>query len=153
VRFSPLWLERARTEVPPVGFEDPVHPALYQALLDGLEPNAPPDALPAELRDGWLALRRAEAELETLDLDRAYVQLVEALEARPHFRAWEALAERIRAAEGAELDGLVTEQRRLREELERRLGPEWMRRHLHLQLSRAGPRGRASTPRRSTDAP
>lgn len=153
VRYSPHWLARARAEVPAERFEDPDHRALYEALLGGLAPAAPPEAVPETLRESWLALRRAEEELATLDLDRAYVQLVEALEARPQFRAWEALAERIRSAQGTELDALVAEQRRLREELERRLGTEWMRRHLHQRLSRAGPRGRASTPRRSPDAP
>ena len=153
VRYSPHWLGRARAEVAAERFEDPAHRALYQALLGGLDPAAPPEALPPDLRDAWLALRAAEEELATLDLDRAYVQLVGALEARPHFRAWEALTERIRSAPAGELDGLVAEQRRLREELERRLGAEWMRRHLHQRLSRAGPRGRAFPPRRSTDAP
>jgi DNA primase len=153
IRFSPHWLARARAEIPPERFEDPDHRALYEALLGGLDPAAPPEAVPDRLRDAWLALRGSEEELATLDLDRAYVQLVDALDARPEFRAWEDLAERIRSAGPDERDGLIADQRRLREELERRLGAEWMRRHLHQRLSRASPRGRASTPRRSTDAP
>lgn len=97
---------RAVREVRPDWFEEPGHRALFEALLAA--PDVPAselaERLPAAAQGLWVALRESGATLTDAVLDDHYASASEALEFRPHWRAYQALSPAEKLVRGRELD-------------------------------------------------
>ena len=106
---APEWRLRARSDVPPELFEQPVLRELFEAVA-GLPATDPGETLPAGLSDraaaAWSRLRESAAALADRPLDDDDAGVVDYLQARKAYRAMKAIPD-------------PDEQRRRRVELDR----------------------------------
>lgn len=97
---------RAVREVRAEWFEEPAHRELFEALVAAPEVPASElaERLPASAQGLWAALRESGAGLTDAVLDDHYASASEALEFRPHWRAYQALSPAEKLVRGRELD-------------------------------------------------
>jgi len=140
------WRERARDIVPAEWFESAEYREIYGALLGrrsedpvALTETLSPAALPV-----WAELQASAAQLGGQQLDQIYEGACQTLEARPHFRALEALSQRMRVATPDEQTALADEKQRRLQELKDRYPQAWQQRsgwrRLRSGARRGGPR-------------
>ena len=142
---SPVWLERAREQVPADWFEGEVYRELYQVLAaPGGEcyQTEPPDTLPDAARQLWARLKQTESQLDAEGADGIFARACQILESRPYFRELDDLAGRMRQAPAAEQEALLTERQRRAQELQTRFPLEWKRRYLQRKFAQGGRTGR-----------
>jgi DNA primase len=145
ILHSPVWLERAREQVPADWFEGEVYRALYQALAaPGGERYRvePPDTLPDSVRQLWARLKQTESQLDAEGADVIFARACQILESRPYFRELDELAGRMRQAPAAEQEALLSERQRRTKELQTRFPVEWKRRYLQRKFAQGGRSGR-----------
>lgn len=129
---SPVWLERAREQVPADWFEGDVYRALYEVLAaPGGERYQvePPDMAPDTVRQLWARLKQTESGLDVEGADVIFARACQILESRPYFRELDDLASRRRQAPAAEQEALLSEHQRRMKELQTRFPREWKRRY------------------------
>jgi DNA primase len=127
---SEPWLERARESVPVEWFEGTEYREVYAALLQHRTGDpAAPDALSPAARQVWADLLTQGAELGGQQLDQIFEGACQTLEARPLFRALEALAERIPQATPEAQAVLAEEKDHLIQELKERFPVAWQQRY------------------------
>jgi hypothetical protein len=149
---NPHWRATARAEIPETLFEDPVLREVYRlAIGTGEPPMLTPDASD-DVVAAYGELSRLAGEVGDAQADQMYADTLSALLARPLWREYEAVVAAQRIAIPPEDTELALQERRLRAELERRFPLAWKRRGTGHQFHKSGPRGRTSSPRRSTDA-
>lgn len=121
------WVARAKGDgIRPEWFERPEYREIFAQLAAGA-------SLPDALSDGTQLVWQELKDGELGDIEKAgdvYEGAREALEARPHFREFEALQARIDVADPDEQDSLIRRQKEMRGDLERRFPNEWRRRPL-----------------------
>ncbi len=128
------WLARALDEVPPQWFETVPLREVYDALRRSPENVGSPiflEQLSTEALKAWAWLGSVEPKYGTPNLDQMYVDACRMLEARPLRRQLDALAERKREKLGSEeIDEVIREERRLKQELASLFPEELLKRHL-----------------------
>jgi DNA primase len=139
ILHDPIWLDRARREVPPEWFEGPPLRELFDRLrAPGGERGLGevPEGVSGEAQRVWAELKALEPNLAEQDTDDLFVRSCQVLEARPLFREFEQLASRIRRAPTESKGALLAEHQERKEELEQRFPREWYRRHFRRRVSR-----------------
>ena len=145
ILHSPVWLERAREQVPADWFEGEVYRALYEVLAapGGERYQAePPDTAPDTVRQLWAQLKQTESQLDAEGADVIFSRACQILESRPYFRELDDLAGRMRQAPAAEQEALLSERQRRTKELRARFPTEWKRRYLQRKFAQGGRSGR-----------
>lgn len=89
---SDAYRERARGEVRPEWFEEPLHRDLFDRLVAG-SGGAPSEDAPPAVQALWSELREAGAVLTDAVLDDHYASASEALEFRPLWRQYQQLTD------------------------------------------------------------
>ncbi len=143
---SPVWLERAREQVPADWFEGEVYRALYEVLAapggDERYQTEPPDTLPDAARQLWAGLKQIESQLDAEGTDIIFARACQILESRPYFRELDDFSGRMRQAPAAEQEALLSERQRRTKELQTRFPAEWKRRYLQRKFAQGGQTGR-----------
>jgi DNA primase len=139
---DPMWLDRARREVPISWFERPALREIYAALLDGADPADLAERLSPDGILAWQRLRANAASIG-LDPDRTYADATQKLEARPLFREYSSLiAQREQEPEPERKTELVKQALVLRMDLQKRFPEQWK------QLAYTRPGDSRTRPRR-----
>jgi hypothetical protein len=109
------WVDRAVEQVGPEEFHDPVYRAIFEALSDPHDPHGALDGLSPEVRRRLEDLMGDPEELE--HTEKVFEHSLTALRERTLQAQYDALTDRIRAAESEEEKGeLIKEIDRLRRE-------------------------------------
>jgi DNA primase len=127
---SDRWLSRARDSVSPDWFEGAENREIYAALLT--HPSGDPavsEGLSAAARQAWADLRGEPSGLSDEQLDPVFEGACQALEARPLFRALEAVNQRLQSAAGAEQGSLVEQKDELVHQLKEHFPEAWKQRY------------------------
>ena len=131
---------RAHEELHPEWFESTASRMLFDVLLGLGEPGValPPEGLADPLRQLWDRVAGTDVPLDQAGQANLFAGAARRLEARPAFRAWRALNERIRVAPEAERPALMAEKDRQTRELQQRYPEEF--RTQGFQFTRRGSR-------------
>ena len=137
---SEEWRHRAHEELHPEWFESTASRMLFDVLLGLGEPGValPPEGLADPLRQLWDRVAGTDVPLDQAGQANLFAGAARRLEARPAFRAWRALNERIRVAPEAERPALMAEKDRQTRELQQRYPEEF--RTQGFQFGRRGSR-------------
>ena len=124
---SEEWRHRAHEELHPEWFESTANRMLFDVLLGLSEPGValPPDGLPDALRQLWERVAGTDVPLDQAGQANLFAGAARRLEARPAFRVWRQLNERIRGASDAERPALMAEKDRQARELRERYPEEY----------------------------
>jgi DNA primase len=108
-------------------FETPAYRELFQVLQKQQEPGVaiPPPDLPEALRAHWERIAATDVPLDFAGQADLFAAAARRLEARPEFRAWRQLNERIREASASEQTALVAEKDRRARELQQKYPDEF----------------------------
>jgi DNA primase len=130
---EPGWIARAATEVPAEWFETAALREVYEAMRRSPENVGAPVFLeqlsPVGLR-AWNWLGSIERKYGAPDPDQTYVDACRTLEARPLRRRLEEVVRRKREVTAEEFEGVIQEERRLKEQLATIFPEELLKRHM-----------------------
>ncbi len=127
------WLTRAIAQVPAEWFETPALRELYEAMRRSPESTGTQiflEQLSEEARKAWTLLNDHEPHYGTPDPDQTYVDCVRTLQARPLAREWTRLAGRNKGVSSADYESLVSEKKRLNQEISTLSPEELIKRHI-----------------------
>jgi hypothetical protein len=88
------------------------------------------EQLSEEARKAWTLLNDHEPQYGTPDPDQTYVDCVRTLQARPLAREWTRLARQNRRVSSADYESLVSEKKRLNQEISTLSPEELIKRHI-----------------------
>jgi DNA primase len=127
---SQRWLDRARDAVTPDWFEGPENREIYTALLTHPSGDASVvEGLSPAARQVWADLQAEPSGLSVEQLDPVFEGACQTLEARPLFRALEAINQRLLSAPPAEQGTLAEQKDQMVQRLREHFPQAWKQRY------------------------